>query len=88
MWIFSPAAQDWLGATSLLVQYPGPLTLSVPPCAPSEKGSPIKPTDAQRNVDIEGLSAEDLEYNYDKKGLAELRRRMKNAVADYQGGGG
>lgn len=50
-----------------------------------EKGSPIKASDAQRNVDIEGLSAEDLEYNYDKKGLADLRRRMKDAMANYQG---
>ena len=54
----------------------------------TEKGSPIKPSDPQRTVDIEGLEAEDLEYNYDQKGLAELRRRMKDAVANYQGGGG
>jgi hypothetical protein len=52
----------------------------------SEKQSPIKPSEvAQQNIDIEGLSAEDLEYNYDQKGLADLRRRMMYAVADYQG---
>ncbi|GAX78046.1 hypothetical protein CEUSTIGMA_g5488.t1 [Chlamydomonas eustigma] len=51
-----------------------------------EKQSPIKPSQvANQNIDIEGLSAEDLEYNYDKKGLADLRRRMMYAVADYQG---
>lgn len=59
-----------------------PLSLS------TEKGSPIKPSDPQHTVDIEGLEAEDLEYNYDQKGLAELRRRMKDAVANYQGRGG
>ncbi|KAF5836465.1 LMBR1-like membrane protein-domain-containing protein [Dunaliella salina] len=52
----------------------------------AETHSPIKPSLlATRTVDIEGLRAEDLEYNYDLEGLAILRRRLFWAVADYKG---
>lgn len=40
---------------------------------------------AQENIDFETLRAEDLEYNFEKKGLSNLRRRMFWAIADYQG---
>lgn len=53
---------------------------------PTEKDSPIKPSVvAQENIDFETLRAEDLEYNFEKKGLSNLRRRMFWAIADYQG---
>lgn len=35
-----------------------------------------------------GLQAEDLEYNYDIKGLADLRGRLIAAIAAYNGEGG
>ena len=40
----------------------------------------------QRNVDIEALTAEDLEYNYEKSGLADLRGRLFAAIHEYKGG--
>lgn len=58
---------------------------TLPPMT-SERDSPIKPSEiAQRNVDFDSLAAEDLEYNYDERGLAELRKRMCYAIAGYQG---
>jgi hypothetical protein len=48
-----------------------------PPCALPQVG--------QRQLDIEQLAADDLEYNYDKKGLAALRRRLMSAIHGYQG---
>ncbi|MEW5297623.1 MAG: hypothetical protein WDW36_000821 [Sanguina aurantia] len=52
----------------------------------AEAESPVKPSQMEaRNVDIEALKAEDLEYNYDLQGLAELRRRMFYAIAVYKG---
>lgn len=66
-------------ATTLRPSYPRPFP-------PSEKDSPIKPSVvAQENIDFETLRAEDLEYNFEKKGLSNLRRRMFWAIADYQG---
>ncbi|KAG1668956.1 hypothetical protein FOA52_001000 [Chlamydomonas sp. UWO 241] len=54
--------------------------------AQAERESPIKPSEmAARNINMDVLQAEDLEYNYEEKGLAELRRRMKKAVTLYQG---
>mmetsp|Transcript_35578 Transcript_35578/g.79011 ORF Transcript_35578/g.79011 Transcript_35578/m.79011 type:complete len:727 (-) Transcript_35578:712-2892(-) len=50
----------------------------------AERDSPVKPSQIT-NVELDGLSAEELEYNYDIQGMAQLRRRMKSAVADYQG---
>ncbi len=38
-----------------------------------------------RAVEIEALNANDLDYNYDKRGLAALRRRLYYAIHDYQG---
>ena len=40
---------------------------------------------ASQPLDIEGLAADDLEYNYDLEGLAALRRRLDAAVHAYQG---
>ncbi len=52
----------------------------------AERESPVKPSElANRNVEIDHLRAEDLEYNYDKKGLAALRRRLFWAIAEYRG---
>ncbi len=39
----------------------------------------------QRQLDIEQLAADDLEYNYDLKGLAALRRRLMAAIHGYKG---
>eukprot|EP00201_Polytomella_parva_P006581 CAMPEP_0175081692 /NCGR_PEP_ID=MMETSP0052_2-20121109/26305_1 /TAXON_ID=51329 ORGANISM="Polytomella parva, Strain SAG 63-3" /NCGR_SAMPLE_ID=MMETSP0052_2 /ASSEMBLY_ACC=CAM_ASM_000194 /LENGTH=865 /DNA_ID=CAMNT_0016352733 /DNA_START=108 /DNA_END=2702 /DNA_ORIENTATION=- len=50
------------------------------------KESPISPNDiSSNNIDLEGLRAEDLEYNYDRDGLASLRRRMRAAINEYNG---
>jgi hypothetical protein len=38
-----------------------------------------------RNLDIERLNADDLEYNYDLAGLAALRRRLAAAIHSYKG---
>jgi hypothetical protein len=48
---------------------------------------PTRPTQqmAGRHLDIEGLAADDLEYNYDLAGLAALRRRLAAAIHNYQG---
>ena len=35
--------------------------------------------------DIEQMAADDLEYNYDKTGLAALRRRLFAAIHNYKG---
>lgn len=69
---------------------PSPCNNALPyppfPFPPTEKDSPIKPSVvAQENIDFETLRAEDLEYNFEKKGLSNLRRRMFWAIADYQG---
>ncbi len=81
---------------------PWPLMPPPPPraagrrtCAPARarpQESPIKPSDlaaraqGAQGVDIEGMRAEDLDYNYDKAGLAALRQRMFYAIAEYKGG--
>lgn len=51
----------------------------------AEAESPVKPSAyLQRSSStVEQLSAEDLEYNYDLRGLADLRRRLMRAVANY-----
>eukprot|EP00798_Chlamydomonas_sp_ICE-L_P030467 gene30467-35478_t len=52
----------------------------------SERYSPVKPSSmAQRNVDIDSIKAEDLEYNFDVNGLAALRRRLGYAIDEYRG---
>jgi len=38
-----------------------------------------------RTLNIEGLAADDLEYNYDLPGLAALRRRLAAAIHNYKG---
>lgn len=35
--------------------------------------------------DLDALAADDLEYNYDKAGLAALRRRLAAAIHDFKG---
>lgn len=35
--------------------------------------------------DLDSLNADDLEYNYDKAGLAALRRRLAAAIHDFKG---
>lgn len=51
----------------------------------AEANSPVKPSEIEhRNVDMEAMNAEDLEYNYDKKGMAALRRRLTHAINEYQ----
>jgi hypothetical protein len=51
----------------------------------AEKASPVRPSDvASRGpLDLEALSPDDLEYNYDRDGLAALRRRLNSAIASY-----
>lgn len=51
----------------------------------AEKASPVKPSQCYQHnsTAMEQLSASDLEYNYDKQGLADLRRRLHRAVANY-----
>jgi hypothetical protein len=34
---------------------------------------------------MDALAADDLEYNYDKAGLAALRRRLAAAIHDFKG---
>ncbi len=52
----------------------------------AEEESPVKPSSVQqRQLDIEQLAADDLEYNYDKAGLAALRRRLARAIHEYKG---
>eukprot|EP00798_Chlamydomonas_sp_ICE-L_P014725 gene14725-20769_t len=52
----------------------------------AEKESQVKPSQIRANkVDLEGLTAEDLEYNFDIHGLARLRRRLFAATAEYNG---
>jgi hypothetical protein len=40
---------------------------------------------AMLQFDIEQMAADDLEYNYDKAGLAALRRRLFAAIHEYKG---
>jgi hypothetical protein len=53
--------------------------------ARAERASPVRPSDvaARGALDLEALSADDLEYNYDREGLAALRRRLNASVAAY-----
>jgi len=53
--------------------------------ARAEDASPVKPSDVQARgpLDLESLSADDLEYHYDLEGLAALRRRLNAAVSAY-----
>lgn len=52
----------------------------------AEKESPVKPSTIQQcGVDVDSLSADDLEYNYDTSGLAQLRRRLFQAISEYHG---
>lgn len=52
-------------------------------------GSPIKPSQAARDergrVNLDELTDADLDYGTDKRGLAQLRRRLKRAIYTYEG---
>jgi hypothetical protein len=57
-----------------------------PPTHPPPPLSPeIKTQVGARELDIEQLAADDLEYNYDVQGLAALRRRLAAAIHNYKG---
>lgn len=52
----------------------------------AEEDSPVKPTAVvAAGYDMDSLGADDLEYNYDKPGLAALRRRLAAAIHDFKG---
>lgn len=52
----------------------------------AEEESPVKPsTVVAGGYDLDALAADDLEYNYDKAGLAALRRRLAAAIHDFKG---
>jgi hypothetical protein len=53
----------------------------------AEAHSPVKPSALlAASVDLEGLGADDLEYNYDMAGLAGARARARGGVTPPQGG--
>jgi aspartate/methionine/tyrosine aminotransferase len=46
----------------------------------------VKPSSVvAAGYDMDALAADDLEYNYDKAGLAALRRRLAAAIHDFKG---
>lgn len=52
----------------------------------AEQESPVKPSSVvAAGYDMDSLAADDLEYNYDKAGLAALRRRLAAAIHDFKG---
>eukprot|EP00882_Tetradesmus_deserticola_P011812 GHRQ01012503.1.p1 GENE.GHRQ01012503.1~~GHRQ01012503.1.p1 ORF type:complete len:656 (+),score=303.76 GHRQ01012503.1:330-2297(+) len=52
----------------------------------AEQESPVKPSSVVASgYDMDTLAADDLEYNYDKAGLAALRRRLAAAIHDFKG---
>lgn len=52
----------------------------------AEEDSPVKPSAVVTSgYDMDSLGADDLEYNYDKAGLAALRRRLAAAIHDFKG---
>jgi hypothetical protein len=52
----------------------------------AEQESPVKPSSVvAAGYDMDALAADDLEYNYDKAGLAALRRRLAAAIHDFKG---
>lgn len=52
----------------------------------AEEESPVKPSAiVAAGYDMDSLCADDLEYNYDKPGLAALRRRLSAAIHDFKG---
>eukprot|EP00879_Flechtneria_rotunda_P003202 GHRR01003425.1.p1 GENE.GHRR01003425.1~~GHRR01003425.1.p1 ORF type:complete len:656 (+),score=226.79 GHRR01003425.1:287-2254(+) len=51
----------------------------------AEAESPVKPSAVvAAGYDLDSLGADDLEYNYDKAGLAALRRRLFAAMHDFK----
>lgn len=52
----------------------------------ADDDSPVKPSAVvAAGYDMDSMGADDLEYNYDKAGLAALRRRLAAAIHEFKG---